>query len=1336
MAELVLSSSPVWYQTRGCDSNPDGFFAFASRNLVYVFDLRKLEPKHYGILCGHEDRVTSCSFSQTPSDDGFVFLTSAGDDGAIKLWNVNTKTVVKEHKYHGSNKPVAVHWSPANKHLIVSGDEKGFLVVWNIEKDSTSKFLPEGSSQTQLACVTCSPNHWNLVAVAYKSGAASVFDITGRGSVLRKLRGHNNEIHSIIWSPHCNEDIFFPENENSTEDTTAQHNEKSPLEGIIATGSKDRTIRLWTLSKGKCVKLLKLPSRPSKGKRVNDETTRLYVMLLWSENSISQFFSSSFNGDVISWDVSKHDKEMYQVLSSDNPDSGHQRVVFNMCEGAMGSQHLVTTSMDRTVKFWSLDSLNSPPVWSLPTLGGFVYVISASPVDPSLIALGVGDGVIRVWKTKNPRNQFDVMVLWQGVKEKVMSLSWHPMKEGLLGFGTEDGKVGLYDVLTQRPPVISESYHMRAVYGMSWGPKCYSKDRPETQSADEFCLFTCGGEGTILMHQPLDLSADALNVNRLINETNSGFNFTQPKHSDIQWKDDMSVVAVGNDNGTFDIFTSPHMEIITTVKVHSKIINCLSWSPCTNIGDKSLLASGSNSSTICVSDLTSVIEDWKQQQHEDVPVITEAFRSLSGHLGRITSISWNKRNSNQLVSASYDGTVQVWDLMTERPLSNYRGHEGRILCVHWSSVADDGESSGLIYSGADDYSVHVWNHAKQEHTAPPTELQHVGFTQKQSGQWKRKNKKKKIQPNKPNITSPLQTPNTQVNGYQQTNGESVDCELDFLLEKKKAELLAEMDLDKSQKIDDVNHPLDPDAPPFTPNNEGEGEIPAPSPQIRAALDELSKSREIAASHVTNDVAGDSGHVTRRRRVKNLFPITVAMDNRSKEHQQLDCVDIIRLQTNQVSASIVDERTNLGMYGSRSAAYRMFHQEEKKLLESENFDGSYTLKSWRGDIVGAVEEAIERNDLTDQLVALAPLAGYDVWLHAAGAFADQLIRDGMFLHASQYLVACNKIKEAVLLLRDNKHYREAVGLARARLLGDDPLLTETVRIWAQKLKIGGSHEMAAKCFASIGDYIRSAECIAHRASMKSVMGKDELQSLFAATAMLKSADKIIESRDYGRRALSSVCLRTGMWTQGDAAAQVFGNELLMYRAAIRLHEAIILHLSNKTSDDILSVNNLFSHPTPISNVNTDPTHHPFNNLHLMTTDVCASDLRHAFVEMKDFAESNFHVMSSASRQFTEKQMIYQITLHLTSAFLALRVKCEMTSQTDDVGIDVTNYDQQIQLARDICVESDLSPEIVSVLQSIFKVPASNFVNSKSSQSGDNDVTSNVCDVITVCESESR
>lgn len=60
--------------------------------------------------------------------------------------------------------------------------------------------------------------------------------------------------------------------------------------------------------------------------------------------------------------------------------------------------------------------------WTLPSLGGFAYSLAFSPVDTGSLAIGVGDGMIRVWNTLSIKNNYDVKNFWQGVKSKVTAV--------------------------------------------------------------------------------------------------------------------------------------------------------------------------------------------------------------------------------------------------------------------------------------------------------------------------------------------------------------------------------------------------------------------------------------------------------------------------------------------------------------------------------------------------------------------------------------------------------------------------------------------------------------------------------------------------------------------------------------------------------------------------------------------------------------------------------------------------------------------------------------------------------------------------------------------------
>ena len=76
--------------------------------------------------------------------------------------------------------------------------------------------------------------------------------------------------------------------------------------------------------------------------------------------------------------------------------------------------------------------------------------MEASPVDPNLVAVGGGDSTIRVWKTASSRPGFDVSLVWQKLSSKITAIAWHPEKEGLLAFGTDEGRIGTVDALHSR----------------------------------------------------------------------------------------------------------------------------------------------------------------------------------------------------------------------------------------------------------------------------------------------------------------------------------------------------------------------------------------------------------------------------------------------------------------------------------------------------------------------------------------------------------------------------------------------------------------------------------------------------------------------------------------------------------------------------------------------------------------------------------------------------------------------------------------------------------------------------------------------------------------------
>uniref|UniRef100_A0A9J7Y567 Gem nuclear organelle associated protein 5 n=1 Tax=Cyprinus carpio carpio TaxID=630221 RepID=A0A9J7Y567_CYPCA len=907
MHQRHLPASPNWYCSRCSDINGKGVLGFGAKNTIYLLNVTAASPAVTGELTGHTERVSGFAFC---SHDGQEHIcASTSDDKTVKVWDAEQKILLKEHSVHQSTIS-AVHWSPVQKLLLVTGDEKGIVVCYWFSSNDTQSFFPEPRT---IFCLSCSPHEENYIAVG---GDKMISDM----SLTLSIDGSNGVTQGAEMG--C----------------------------YLASGSRDQTVRIWSTARGKGVMTLKLPFLKRRGLGVDPTVKeRLWLTVHWPKGRPSQIVSSCFGGEIIMWDLKKSGKQKWNLLGSSSDGQNHSRIVFNMSSFHTGDRELLlSTSMDREIKCWDLASLEC--CWTLPTLGGFVYCLSFSSVGTGCLALGVGDSMIRVWNTLSIQNQYDIKTFWQGVKSKVTALAWHPLKEGSLAFGTDDGKVGIYEVYSNKPPQISSTYHRRTVYSLSWGPPVPPMSFGGSGDKPSYSLYSCAGEGVIFQHDPWKLSGEASNIDKLIRDTNN-IKHKIPPHTDLSWKPDGSVLAIGNEDGSIEVLKAPTLKLLCTVQQHHKIINSLRWHHEHSSQNELqyLLASGSSNAIVYVHDLKSVIET----PSESPVLMTEPFRTLSGHTNKITSLAWSPHHDGRLVTVCYDGTAQVWDVLKEEPVCNYRGHSGRLLCVQWSTVHPD-----LVWTGGDDFTLHEWAVSKQEHVTPPKNLS-----------------------------------------------------------------------------------------------------------------------------------------LKKRKPRSILPLSTSMDHRPKEELQQDCLTLAAVRYSHGSG----DHIQLGLFTDRDALYRMF-QEEGDHMEAGHYDSMVYLRLWKGDLIGAINLAAEKGELTDDLLSLAPMAGYQVWARTVEVYVKQLCHHEQFLKAASHLVSIHKLYEAISLLKSHQFYREAIALARARLQPEDPVLKDLYMSWAAVLEKDGHYATAAKCYLAADSNFDAAKVIAKKgdvislrtaANLAQISGENEL-----------------------------------------------------------------------------------------------------------------------------------------------------------------------------------------------------------------------------------------------------
>nr|XP_021516105.1 gem-associated protein 5 isoform X2 [Meriones unguiculatus] len=1094
----TLPPSPNWYCARCSDAAPGGVFGFAARTSVFLVRVGPgagASPgappfRVVGELVGHTERVSGFTFSHHPGQ--YNLCATSSDDGTVKIWDVETKAVVTEHTLH-QHTISALHWSPTVKDLIVSGDEKGVIFCYWLNRSDSQHLFPEPRT---IFCLTCSPHHEDLVAIGYKDGVVVVIDISKKGEVIHRLRGHDDEIHSIAWCPLSGEDCLSINQEENTEEPDIPNGKlitETPVTKgcYLATGSKDQTIRIWSCSRGRGVMILKLPFLKRRGGGVDPTVKeRLWLTLHWPKNQPTQLVSSCFGGELLLWDLTQSWRRKYTLFSTSAEGQNHSRIVFNLCplKTEDGKQLLLSTSMDRDVKCWDMATLEC--CWTLPSLGGFAYSLAFSPVAVGCLAIGVGDGMIRIWNTLSIKNNYDVKNFWQGVRSKVTALCWHPNKEGCLAFGTDDGKVGLYDTCSNKPPQISSTYHKKTVYRLAWGPPVPPMSLGGEGDRPSLTLYSCGGEGIVLQHNPWKLSGEAFDINKLVRDTNS-IRYKLPVHTEISWKGDGRVMAIGNEDGSIEIFQVPNLRLLCTIQQHHKLVNAAVWHH--EHGSRPelscLLASGSNNAVIYVHNLRAVLES----SSESPVTITEPYRTLSGHTAKVTSLAWSPHHDGRLVSACYDGTAQVWDALREEPLFNFRGHRGRLLCVAWSPVDPE-----CIYSGADDFCVYRWLTSMQDHSRPPQGKKSIELEKKRLSQPKPKLKKKK----KPNPRLPIK------------QDSSIGTEDESVRENSGPVENGVSDQDGEEEAQE------PELPP-SPVVCGE---PASCTAVSLGFEKLKVTVSSKATSLKKEPPKEKPEaLLKKRKARSMLPLSTSLDHRSKEELHRDCLVLATAThakaelTEDVSADL-EERFHLGLFTDRATLYRMIETEGKGHLESGHPELFHQLMLWKGDLKGVLQAAAERGELTDSLVAVAPVAGYSVWLWAVEAFAKQLCFQDQYVKAASYLLSVHKVYEAVELLKSNHFYREAIVVAKARLRPEDPVLKDLYLSWGSILERDGHYAIAAKCYLGATSAYDAAKVLARKGDAASLRTAAELaaiagESELAASLALRCAQELLVVKNW-------------------------------------------------------------------------------------------------------------------------------------------------------------------------------------------------------------------------------
>ena len=279
-------------------------------------------PTVITVADAHSEKAKVTAVCWCPEEGGAgrerAELLSAAEDGVARVWRLEgegeegRRLVLVGQSQTESGRVTCASWSKADPSLVVLGGETGCsLAVWDL-MTNTARTLTLGKQA--VFSVACHPTQADVVAVGCKLGHLLLLNTQGTGRILSRLRGHEEDVYSLAWSP-----------SSSTKLGETQHEE-----WLLASSSRDRTVRLWGEREGRPVMTLRL----QQDKRRTDHS---WVSLCWS--SPSSLLSAGAGGELLCWQLDSPARKgglQFRVLSRE-----HSRNLFTIAahEDKAGQHH-------------------------------------------------------------------------------------------------------------------------------------------------------------------------------------------------------------------------------------------------------------------------------------------------------------------------------------------------------------------------------------------------------------------------------------------------------------------------------------------------------------------------------------------------------------------------------------------------------------------------------------------------------------------------------------------------------------------------------------------------------------------------------------------------------------------------------------------------------------------------------------------------------------------------------------------------------------------------------------------------------------------------------------
>jgi small GTP-binding protein len=298
-------------------------------------------------LRGHSGEVSGLAFDRNGGT-----LASAGDDGTIKLWDVQSGNLLRTLEGHEKHSPHvwSVAFEPGGE--ILASGSGGAVSLWAALNGQLLHTVSVHHSGRVMG-VTFSPKDGTLAGGV--EGKLRLWDAkSGKLHGLRTLDEHEESENEQTWSL-----VFDPRGE------------------ILACARDNQPVKLWEVHSGKLFRTLE---------GADDSLCVAF------DQQGSTLASANYDGTVSLWDA--HSGKLLRTLE------GHTGSVCGIAFASNG-RLLVSKSYDRTIRLWNCETWETLAV--IPVVDEGKWVISGFTVHSKLLLLAAATGKqsrqdIQLWK--------------------------------------------------------------------------------------------------------------------------------------------------------------------------------------------------------------------------------------------------------------------------------------------------------------------------------------------------------------------------------------------------------------------------------------------------------------------------------------------------------------------------------------------------------------------------------------------------------------------------------------------------------------------------------------------------------------------------------------------------------------------------------------------------------------------------------------------------------------------------------------------------------------------------------------------------------------------------